>query len=391
MRAKKRQIIIQKIRPWFYQLSALVICLLIILSGSLWATQPPTPSSQVSNNATADSLGVEGRTLIVGLSPVPPFVIKSSNTKGNTDWDGIGVQLWREIAYELNLDYQWQEVPSAQAIEQLQSGEIDVALMTASGEREEQVDFTQSYFATTLGVAKKRTQRLWEIITAVVSPQFLKICFWLAITLFVVGLLCWLLERNSNGNMYRQSPIKGIWDGFWWAGVTMTTIGYGDKAPQTVGGRILALLWMLVAMGLTASLTASITSILVLDQGIQPIQVQQLKTMQVGSIPNSTAASYLDLEQIQFQAFSTSADGLQAVDDGKIDAFVDDTTTLRTLNKNNFHRLLLIEDTGIQISHYTFALPSNSPLREALNRQLLQELTEPDWQAMLDRYLPNAR
>ena len=83
----------------------------------------------------------------------------------------------------------------------------------------------------------------------------------------------------------------------------MTTIGYGDKAPKTTGGRLLALLWMLIAMGITASLTARITSILVLDQGIQPLQVQQLKTMAIGSLANTTAANYLQQEQLNFQTF----------------------------------------------------------------------------------------
>ncbi|WP_107668221.1 transporter substrate-binding domain-containing protein [Cyanothece sp. BG0011] len=383
MKAERRRVLVRTMRRWFYSLSAFLTCLLLILTSSFTVAQP-------SKNDTANALISQEKTLIVGLSPVPPFVIKSTNTQGNADWDGIGVQLWREMAYELNLDYQWREVEYDQAIAQLQSGDLDVALMTATAPREQAVDFTQSYFATTLGIATPRKQRLWEVLKAVFSPQFLQICLWVSIILFVVGLLCWLFEHNSNDDMYHQSPIKGIWDGFWWAGVTMTTIGYGDKAPQTIGGRILAMLWMLVAMGLTASLTASITSILLLDQGIQPIQVQQLKTMQIGSIPNSTAARYLNLEQIQFQPFSTPAAGLKAVDEGEIEAFVDDTTTLQTLNKNEFNRLIWIEDTGIQASHYTFALPDNSPLQEALNQQLLQELSEPDWQAMLKRYLPKA-
>ncbi|EAZ88269.1 transporter substrate-binding domain-containing protein [Crocosphaera chwakensis] len=383
MEAKRGRVLVSKMKRRFYRLSALLIFLLLIFIQSLTLAQP-------SQNSTPNTLIPKEKTLIVGLSPVPPFIIKSSNNQGNTDWDGVGVQLWREIAYELDLDYEWREVQAEQSINQLKSGKLDVALMTATAPREEQVDFTQSYFATTLGVATKQKQRLWEIVKAVISPQFLKICFWVTVILFVVGLLCWVFEHKSNEKMYNKSPIKGIWDGFWWAGVTMTTIGYGDKAPHTIGGRILALLWMLVAMGLTASLTASLTSLLVLDQGIQPIQVQQLKTMQVGSIANSTAARYLTLEQIQFQTFSNPADGLKAVDEGKIDAFVHDTTTLWTINKNDFKKLIHVEDTGIQASHYTFALPSNSPLREPLNRQLLQELSEPDWQAMLERYLPKS-
>jgi len=171
----------------------------------------------------------------------------------------------------------------------------------------------------------------------------------------------------------------------------MTTIGYGDKAPKTTGGRLLALLWMLIAMGITASLTARITSILVLDQGIQPLQVQQLKTMAIGSLANTTAANYLQQEQLNFQTFLTPEAGLQAVTEGRIDAFVGGTTTLRSLNQDSFQERLQIDDTGIQSNLHAFALPKNSALQAPLNQQLLLEMSEPGWQDLLQRYLPQSQ
>lgn len=378
------------VKRWLRLLGAFLACLIITLYGSLAGAQAPEASENPSENPTASPAVTTDQPLIVGLSPVPPLVIQSGSADGESDWDGIGVQLWRELAYELDLDYEWQEVQPNAAIAQLESGSLDVVLTTATAPREQQVDFTQSYFATTLGIATQRRQQVWNVVKAVLSPQFLRICLWLSLILVIVGLICWFFERRSNEDMFHKSPRKGIWDGFWWAGVTMTTIGYGDKAPKTVGGRILALVWMLVAMGITASLTASITSVLVLDQGIQPLRVQQLKTMQVGSIANTAAANYLEQEQIQFQAVSTPEAGLSAVDEGQIDAFVYSTTPLRTLNQDDFQQRLQIDDTGIQVSQYTFALPDNSPLREPLNRQILQELSEPGWQAMLQRYLPTS-
>ncbi|NEQ32561.1 MAG: transporter substrate-binding domain-containing protein [Leptolyngbya sp. SIO4C5] len=370
---------------------ALLVCLTLIFQGKLVSAQTaPSPQTPPTSASEPAEPAPSSRRLRVGLSPMPPLVIKSGSAETEIDWDGIGVHLWREVAYELDLDYQWQEFQSDQAIAQLESGNLDVALVTATAPREVQVDFTQSYFTDTLGIISRRRQRLWEIVRAVVSFQFLKICLWLSLILIVVGLLCWLLENRSNEDMFNQSPAKGIWDGFWWAGVTMTTIGYGDKAPKTIGGRILALLWMLVAMGLTASLTASITSVLVLNQGIQPLQVQQLRTMQVGSLTDSAAARYLQQEQIQFQPFSNPEAGLEAINQGRIDAFVYGTATLRTLNRNAFQKRLQVEDTGVQMSQYTFAVANNSPLREPLSRQILQELSESDWQSMLQRYLPES-
>ena len=46
-------------------------------------------------------------------------------------------------------------------------------------------------------------------------------------------------------------------DGFWWAWVTMTTVGYGDLVPTTLEGRIVGMLLILVGIAIFSMLTAS--------------------------------------------------------------------------------------------------------------------------------------
>lgn len=47
------------------------------------------------------------------------------------------------------------------------------------------------------------------------------------------------------------------WDGVWWAMTTVTTVGYGDIVPQTNGGRVIAIVVMVVGIGFIALLTAA--------------------------------------------------------------------------------------------------------------------------------------
>ena len=47
-------------------------------------------------------------------------------------------------------------------------------------------------------------------------------------------------------------------DGLWWSAVTMATVGYGDLAPETLGGRIVAVATMLVGIGSFSVLTAKL-------------------------------------------------------------------------------------------------------------------------------------
>ncbi len=57
-----------------------------------------------------------------------------------------------------------------------------------------------------------------------------------------------------------ESNIKTAEDAIWWAFVTITTVGYGDKYPVTTEGRLVAAILMTVGVGLFGTFTAYISS-----------------------------------------------------------------------------------------------------------------------------------
>ena len=74
----------------------------------------------------------------------------------------------------------------------------------------------------------------------------------------VVGVVMWLGERRRNQAQFGGTAAHGIGAGLWWSAVTMTTVGYGDKAPVTILGRLLGLVWMFAAIIIISSFTAAI-------------------------------------------------------------------------------------------------------------------------------------
>lgn len=61
-------------------------------------------------------------------------------------------------------------------------------------------------------------------------------------------------ETDPNSN------IKTAEDAIWWAYVTITTVGYGDKFPVTTEGRIIAAALMTIGVGLFGTFTAFLAS-----------------------------------------------------------------------------------------------------------------------------------
>jgi len=57
-----------------------------------------------------------------------------------------------------------------------------------------------------------------------------------------------------------HSRFPNPWRGLWWAIVTVTTVGYGDTFPTSVGGRIAGSVLMVIGIGFLGTATAAIAS-----------------------------------------------------------------------------------------------------------------------------------
>ncbi len=77
----------------------------------------------------------------------------------------------------------------------------------------------------------------------------------IAILLIIFSAIAILqVEQDPNSN------IKTAEDAIWWAYVTITTVGYGDKFPVTTEGRIIAAILMTGGVGLFGTFTAFVAS-----------------------------------------------------------------------------------------------------------------------------------
>ena len=78
----------------------------------------------------------------------------------------------------------------------------------------------------------------------------------------LMGVIVVLVLGGAFGSTYFQEG-QSFPDALWWAIVTLTTVGYGDISPSSVGGRLIGVVLMFFGIGVLGLFTATIAGVFV--------------------------------------------------------------------------------------------------------------------------------
>jgi len=238
-------------------------------------------------------------------------------------------------------------------------------------------------------VAKDSARRRWlALLSDFLSTGFLQILAVLLAVLILAGSGVWLFERKRNPEQFGGPAPQGVGAGVWWAAVTLTTVGYGDKVPTTLGGRILALFWFFAGIFILAAFTGHITASLTVYHFRSQIRgPNDLAIHRVAALADGTSEVYLRDHHVKIRIYPSEDAALRAVAAGNITALVAPEPMLKYLARGEWNERVELLPFTVDRQNYTFALPNGSPRREPLNRAVLSLLSRPIWLEIRDRYV----
>lgn len=363
-----------------------LVLALALLGGLALPAVPATAQEPAAALPVAAGEPVE---LVVGTKEAPPFAMRDPETGR---WSGLSIELWRGVAADLGVAYELVETDLEGLLAGLEDGSLDVAAaaLTITAEREVDMDFSHPFHSSGLGiaVAAEGGGGAWSRVRGLFSAELWKVLAALVLVLVVIGSLVWMFERRANAEEFGGGVLSGLGQGFWWSAVTMTTVGYGDKSPRTVAGRLVALVWMFASVVLISGFTAAIASSLTVASLELPVEgPEDLPRVTAATVPGSTSAAYLAERGVRSEGFGDLDAALAAVARGEPVALVYDAPILRYRVRRDHPESLQVLAATFEPQSYAFGLPAGSPWREAINRSLLERTSRPEWRARVERYL----
>ncbi|GAV86452.1 Lig_chan domain-containing protein/SBP_bac_3 domain-containing protein/ANF_receptor domain-containing protein [Cephalotus follicularis] len=265
----------------------------------------------------------------------------------------------------------------------------DIAIVT---NRTRIVDFTQPYIASGLVVVaplRKLNSGAWAFLRP------FSWLMWIVTGAFflVVGIIVWILEHRKNDE-FRGPPKKQLITILWFSLSTLF-FAHRENTVSTLG-RIVVLIWLFVVLIVNSSYTASLTSILTVQQLSSPIKgIESLRASnepigyQVGSFAEHYLSQELNISKNRLIALGSPEAYARALklgpEKGGVAAIVDERPYVELfLSSQCSFKVVGPEFTK---SGWGFAFVRDSPLAVDLSTAILLLSENGDLQRIQDKWL----
>ena len=311
----------------------------------------------------------------VVASELPPCVFADG------ELNGFSIELWEALADELDLDYELNLLSFDAKLEAIKTKSADVAIgcISVSADREREMDFTHAVITNGFSAA--------SLIEASLIPNFsdesLKMLLLLMLFVIFFAHLMWWSEHGQSAISDRYFP--GVFQSIWFSLVTMSTVGYGDIAPQRWLGRISAALLILTGVTAFGVIFGQFAADALGQRAAKPVQsVSDLRTYVIGTKEGTAAAIYLNGLGVETKEHVNLVDASEAMRTGTVDVIMHDTLAITHLVQRSED---LVTTGPLFSPHYIgIALQESSALRESINAALLKLQTDGRFEAIHNRW-----
>lgn len=310
--------------------------------------------------------------LRVGVAGNPPFVMSAKENHS-----GIAYEIWDAIADAENWRYTTQQFATvSDALSALKEGKLDMVVgpVSITSERVKAMDFSQPYYFSGLSImSRKDAPTILDRIGPFFSMKLLIAVLVFLSILGIVGTLIWLAERKKSPEQFPPDLRGGIGNGMWLAIVTMSTTGYGDRAPVTFWGRIITGCWMVISIIFATTMVAGIASTLTLTgMGSNTItEAGQLTGKTVATPSFQVSESFLNEYHAKAISTKSLADAYKLLQEKKVSAIVFDRPQLLYFQKEYPDENITVSRSVYDPTGYGFVFPLKSPLIKKVNIQML--------------------
>lgn len=265
----------------------------------------------------------------------------------------------------------------------------DIAIIT---NRTRMADFTQPYIESGLVVVapvRKLNSHAWAFL----RPFTWRMWTVTGVFFIVVGAVVWILEHRINDD-FRGPPRRQIFTTLWFSFSTM----FFSHRENTVTplGRMVLIIWLFVVLIIKSNYTASLTSILTVQQLSSPIKgIESLITSndpigyQQGSFAGNYLSEELGIQESRLVPLNSQEEFAKALEDGPrkggVAAVVDERAYMELFLSSRCEFSIVGQE--FTKSGWGFAFPRDSPLAIDMSTAILKLSETGELQGIHDKWL----